>query len=77
MAIEGVIGAGSSLIGWSAEGLALFDRFRLNLIAVSRRGTRLGERPGRQSPTAQPSPKSTRQTDRWCMIPASTLVDRR
>jgi di/tricarboxylate transporter len=44
-AIEGVIGAGSSLIGWSAESLGLFDRFRLNLLAVSRRGTRLRERP--------------------------------
>jgi di/tricarboxylate transporter len=45
LAIEGVIGADSSLIGWSAEGLALFDRFRVNLLAVSRRGTRLRERP--------------------------------
>jgi di/tricarboxylate transporter len=45
LAIEAVIGAGSSLIGWSAESLALFDRFRLNLLAVSRRGTRLRERP--------------------------------
>ena len=39
--VEGVVGADSSLIGWSAEGMALFDRFRLNLLAVSRRGTRL------------------------------------
>jgi di/tricarboxylate transporter len=45
MAIEGVIGAGSSLIGWSAEGLALFDRFHLNLLAVSRPGARLTGRP--------------------------------
>jgi di/tricarboxylate transporter len=45
VAIEGVIGADSSLIGWSAEALALFDRFRLNLLAVSRRGARLGQRP--------------------------------
>jgi di/tricarboxylate transporter len=44
MAIEGVIGADSSLIGWSAEGLGLFDRFGVNLLAVSRRGTRLRER---------------------------------
>jgi di/tricarboxylate transporter len=45
VAIEGVIAADSSLIGWSAERLALFDRFRLNLLAVSRRGIRLRERP--------------------------------
>ncbi|MBP7002466.1 SLC13 family permease [Amaricoccus sp.] len=45
MAIEGVIGAGSSLIGWSAESLALFDRFHLNLLAVSRPGVRLARRP--------------------------------
>ncbi|HVL21404.1 MAG TPA: SLC13 family permease [Amaricoccus sp.] len=45
VAIEGVVAAGSSLIGWSAEGLALFDRFRINQLAVSRRGERIGERP--------------------------------
>jgi di/tricarboxylate transporter len=45
VAIEGVIAADSSLIGWSAETLGLFDRFRLNLLAVSRRGIRLRERP--------------------------------
>lgn len=43
--VEGVVAADSSLIGWSAESLGLFDRFRLNLIAVSRRGERLRERP--------------------------------
>jgi len=45
VAVEGVVAGGSSLIGWSAEGLALFDRFRINLLAVSRRGERIGERP--------------------------------
>jgi di/tricarboxylate transporter len=46
VAIEGVIGAGSSLVGWSAEGLALFGRFRINLLAVSRRtGGHIGQRP--------------------------------
>ena len=45
VAIEGVVASGSSLIGWSAEGVALFDRFRVNLLAVSRRGERIGERP--------------------------------
>jgi len=43
--VEGVVAADSSLIGWSAEGLGLFDHFRVNLIAVSRRGERLRERP--------------------------------
>ncbi len=43
--VEAVIAADSSLIGWSAESLALFDRFRLNLLAVSRRGVHLRERP--------------------------------
>ncbi len=47
MAIEGVVGADSSLIGWSAEGLALFDRFRVNLLAVSRHGAQLTEGPSR------------------------------
>ena len=46
MAIEGVIGANSSLIGWSAERLALFDRFKINLLAISRQGERITERPG-------------------------------
>lgn len=45
VAIEAVVAAGSSLIGWSAESLALFDRFRINLIAVSRRGERLAQGP--------------------------------
>jgi di/tricarboxylate transporter len=45
VAIEGVVGAGSSLIGWSAEALGLFDRFRINLLAVSRPGVRLVQRP--------------------------------
>ncbi|MFO1144436.1 MAG: SLC13 family permease, partial [Amaricoccus sp.] len=45
VAVEGVIGAGSSLIGWSAEGLALFDRFEVNLLAVSRRNARIAQRP--------------------------------
>jgi di/tricarboxylate transporter len=47
VAIEGVVAADSSLIGWSAEGLALFDRFRVNLLAVSRHGERLTEGPSR------------------------------
>ncbi len=45
-AIEAVIGANSSLIGWSAQRLALFDRFNVNLLAVSRKGERLTERLG-------------------------------
>lgn len=45
VAVEGVIAAGSSLIGWSAEGLGLFDRFRINLLAVSRRSGRIVGRP--------------------------------
>ncbi len=45
-AIEAVIGENSSLIGWSAQRLALFDRFNVNLLAVSRKGERLTERLG-------------------------------
>jgi di/tricarboxylate transporter len=45
-AVEAVIGENSPLTGWSAQRLALFDRFHVNLIAVSRRGERLTERPG-------------------------------
>ena len=45
-AIEAVIGEHSSLIGWSAQRLALFDRFDINLLAVSRKGQRLTERLG-------------------------------
>ncbi len=44
--IEAVIGAGSSLIGWSAQSLGLFDRLHVNLLAISRKGQRLSGRPG-------------------------------
>ncbi|MBZ9677817.1 SLC13 family permease [Mesorhizobium sp. ES1-1] len=44
MAIEAVIGESSSLIGWTAQRLALYDRFKVNLLAVSRRGERLDRR---------------------------------
>ena len=36
--VEAVIGAGSSLIGWSAQALGLFDRLDVNLLAISRKG---------------------------------------
>jgi di/tricarboxylate transporter len=45
-AFEAVIGENSVLIGWSAERLALYDRFNVNLLAVSRKGERLNERLG-------------------------------
>ena len=45
-AIEAVNGENSSLIGWSAQRLALYDRFNVNLLAVSRKGARLTERLG-------------------------------
>jgi di/tricarboxylate transporter len=45
-AIEAVIAEGSPLIGWSAQRLNLFDRYNVNLLAVSRRGERLSERLG-------------------------------
>lgn len=44
--IEAVVGENSSLIGWSAKELALYDRFGINLLAVSRRGQRLSQRLG-------------------------------
>lgn len=44
VAIEAVIGESSSLIGWTAQRLALYDRFNVNLPAVSRRGERLDRR---------------------------------
>ena len=43
-AIEAVIGARSSLIGWSAQQLALYHRFDVNLLALSRRGARISDR---------------------------------
>ena len=43
-AIEAVIGENSSLIGWSAQRLFLFDRFNVNLLAVSRKGQSIKER---------------------------------
>lgn len=43
-AIEAVIGSNSSLIGHSAQRLALYDRFNVNLLAVSRQGERLTQR---------------------------------
>jgi di/tricarboxylate transporter len=44
--VEAVIGANSSLIGWSAQELALYDRFDVNLLAVSRKGERITQRIG-------------------------------
>jgi K+/H+ antiporter YhaU regulatory subunit KhtT len=44
--IEAVIAAGSPLIGLSAQASALFERFGVNLLAVSRTGERLTERLG-------------------------------
>jgi len=46
VAIEAVIGESSSLIGWSAQRLLLYDRFNVNLLAVSRKGERLDQRLG-------------------------------
>lgn len=45
-AVEAIVAAGSSLIGWSAQSLALFDRMHINLLAISRKGRRFTERPG-------------------------------
>lgn len=44
--VEAVIGENSMLIGWSAQRLDLYDRFNVNLLAVSRKGERLTERIG-------------------------------
>ncbi|HEV8389482.1 MAG TPA: SLC13 family permease, partial [Dongiaceae bacterium] len=44
--IEAVIGANSPLIGMSVQASALFERFGVNLLAVSRTGERLTERLG-------------------------------
>jgi di/tricarboxylate transporter len=44
--IEAVIGANSPLIGLSAQASALFERFGVNLLAVSRSGQRLTDRLG-------------------------------
>lgn len=44
--VEAVIGENSMLIGWSAQRLDLYDRFNVNLLAVSRKGERLTERLG-------------------------------
>jgi di/tricarboxylate transporter len=46
IAIEAVVGESSSLIGWSAQRLLLYDRFNVNLLAVSRKGVRLDRRLG-------------------------------
>lgn len=44
--IEAVIGVNSPLVGLSAQASALFERFGVNLLAVSRTGERLTERLG-------------------------------
>ncbi|MGB3388198.1 MAG: SLC13 family permease [Pseudaminobacter sp.] len=44
--VEAVIGENSMLTGWSAQQLDLYDRFNVNLLAVSRKGERLTERLG-------------------------------
>ena len=46
IAVEAVIGENSSLIGWSAEKLLLYDRFNVNLLAVSRKKQRLDQKLG-------------------------------
>ena len=46
VAIEAVIGENSSLIGRSAENLLLYDRFNVNLLAVSRKDERLDRKLG-------------------------------
>ena len=43
--VEAIVGPSSTLVDRSAEALALFDRFQVNLIAVSRRGKRIEETP--------------------------------
>ncbi|ODT08360.1 MAG: permease [Mesorhizobium sp. SCN 65-20] len=45
-AVEAIIGEHSSLIGASARRLSLYDRFNVNLLAVSRKGERIQERLG-------------------------------
>src|SRR3546814_9363907 len=45
-AIEAIVGDSSSLIGWSAQRLLLYERFNVNLFAVSRKGERLDQRLG-------------------------------
>src|SRR3546814_8011689 len=45
-AIEAIVGDSSSLIGWSAQRLLLYERFNVNLLAVSRKGERLDQRLG-------------------------------
>jgi di/tricarboxylate transporter len=45
-AIEAVIGENSPLIGLSAQRMALFERFGVNLLAVSRTGQRFNDRLG-------------------------------
>jgi di/tricarboxylate transporter len=47
IAIEAVIGENSSLIGWSAENLLLYDRFNVNLLAVSRKNERFDQKLGK------------------------------
>jgi di/tricarboxylate transporter len=46
IAIEAVVGETSSLIGSSAESLLLYDRFNVNLLAVSRKNERLDRKLG-------------------------------
>lgn len=45
-AVEAVVGESSRLIGLSAKDMALFQAFGVNLLAISRRGTRIGDRLG-------------------------------
>ncbi|MEW9808227.1 SLC13 family permease [Mesorhizobium marinum] len=44
IATEAVIGESSSLVGWSAQDLLLYDRFNINLLAVSRTNERLDQK---------------------------------
>jgi len=46
ISIEAVVAENSSLIGWSAENLLLYDRFNVNLLAVSRKNERIDRKLG-------------------------------
>lgn len=45
--VEAIIGEQSGLVGSSAEGLLLFDTYKVNILAVSRKNHRINEKLGR------------------------------
>ncbi|PZO79893.1 MAG: SLC13 family permease [Mesorhizobium amorphae] len=80
-AVEAVIADASPLIGRSAQALTLFDRYGVNLLALSRRGTRItetiGETPFRSGDIVVIQGEATRLATTLAELGLFPLAERR